>query len=81
MNFVVSFGKKLIDIVHSYGKKAYVFYDDSWIGVEPYSKRFSYFIAFRYLFDTDKNLHSVSSFIWMLCKIFNDGCSSGPHKF
>ena len=41
--FVVSFGKKLIDIVHSYGKKAYVFYDDSWIGVEPYSKRFKEF--------------------------------------
>lgn len=41
--FVVSFGKELIDIVHSYGKKAYVFYDDSWIGVEPYSKRFKEF--------------------------------------
>ena len=27
--FVVEFGKKLIDLVHSYGKKAYVFYDDS----------------------------------------------------
>lgn len=41
--FVVSFGKKCIDIVHSYGKKAYVFYDDSWIGVEPYGKRFKEF--------------------------------------
>ncbi|MCR5099716.1 MAG: 1,3-beta-galactosyl-N-acetylhexosamine phosphorylase [Butyrivibrio sp.] len=41
--FVVNYGKKLIDIVHNYGKKAYVFYDDSWIGVEPYSKRFSDF--------------------------------------
>ena len=41
--FVVSFGKELIDLVHSYGKKAYVFYDDSWIGVEPYGKRFSQF--------------------------------------
>lgn len=41
--FVVSFGKKLIDLVHSYGKKAYVFYDDSWIGVEPYGKRFKEF--------------------------------------
>lgn len=38
--FVVSFGKKCIDLVHKYGKKAYVFYDDSWIGVEPYGKRF-----------------------------------------
>ena len=41
--FVVEFGRKLIDIVHSYGKKAYVFYDDSWIGVEPYGKRFPEF--------------------------------------
>ena len=42
-SFVVSFGRKLIDIVHNYGKKAYVFYDDSWVGVEPYSKRFKDF--------------------------------------
>ena len=41
--FVVDFGKKCIDIVHEYGKKAYVFYDDSWIGVEPNSKRFKEF--------------------------------------
>ncbi|TAH65850.1 MAG: 1,3-beta-galactosyl-N-acetylhexosamine phosphorylase [Anaerolineaceae bacterium] len=41
--FVVDFGKQLIDIVHKYGKKAYVFYDDSWIGVEPYSKLFPEF--------------------------------------
>lgn len=41
--FVVSFGKKLIDIVHEYGKKAYVFYDDSWVGIEPYGKRFGEF--------------------------------------
>ena len=41
--FVVEFGKKLIDLVHSYGKKAYVFYDDSWIGVEPYGERFKEF--------------------------------------
>ena len=32
-----------MDIVHEYGKKAYVFYDDSWVGVEPYSKRFKDF--------------------------------------
>lgn len=38
--FVVDFGKQLIDIVHRYGKLAYVFYDDSWVGVEPYHKRF-----------------------------------------
>lgn len=41
--FVVDFGKKCIDIVHKYGKKAYVFYDDSWVGVEPYGKRFPEF--------------------------------------
>lgn len=41
--FVVDFGKKLIDVVHSYGKKAYVFYDDSWVGVEPWGKRFKNF--------------------------------------
>ncbi len=42
-DFVISFGKKLIDIVHAHGKKAYVFYDDSWVGVEPWGKRFSEF--------------------------------------
>lgn len=41
--FVVDFGKQLIDIVHSYGKLAYVFYDDSWVGVEPYHNRFEQF--------------------------------------
>jgi beta-D-galactosyl-(1->4)-L-rhamnose phosphorylase len=42
-DFVIGFGKKLIDIVHKYGKQAYVFYDDSWVGVEPYSTRFKEF--------------------------------------
>lgn len=42
-DFVISFGKKLVDIVHSYGKKAYVFYDDSWVGIEPYNGRFQEF--------------------------------------
>lgn len=41
--FVVSFGKQCVDLVHRYGKKAYVFYDDSWIGVEPYGTRFPEF--------------------------------------
>lgn len=41
--FVVEYGKKLVDLVHRYGKQAYVFYDDSWIGVEPYSKHFEEF--------------------------------------
>ena len=38
--FVVKFGKQLVDVCHRYGKKAYVFYDDSWVGIEPYGKRF-----------------------------------------
>lgn len=42
-DFVVDFGKELIDIVHEYGKKAYVFYDDSWVGVEPWAPRFKDF--------------------------------------
>ena len=41
--FVVSFGKELIEIVHKYGKKAYVFYDDSWVGIEPYGIHFKDF--------------------------------------
>lgn len=41
--FVISFGKKLIEMVHEYGKKAYVFYDDSWVGVEPYNGKFKEF--------------------------------------
>ncbi|MFW6256826.1 MAG: 1,3-beta-galactosyl-N-acetylhexosamine phosphorylase [Bacillota bacterium] len=41
--FVVDFGSELIDLVHEYDKKAYVFYDDHWIGVEPYSERFKDF--------------------------------------
>lgn len=41
--FVVSFGRQLTDIVHSYGKKAYVFYDDSWVGIEPYNESFQEF--------------------------------------
>ncbi len=42
-DFVITFGKKLIDMVHDYGKDAYVFYDDSWVGVEPYGERFEEF--------------------------------------
>ncbi len=36
----ISFGKQLIDIVHHFGKQAYMFYDDSWVGTEPYNERF-----------------------------------------
>ena len=42
-DFVITFGKKLIDIIHRYGKLAYVFYDDSWVGIEPYNERFKEF--------------------------------------
>src|SRR5215210_5426709 len=31
-NFVVDFGRQCIDLVHKAGKKAYMFYDDQWIG-------------------------------------------------
>ena len=41
--FVVSFGRKCVGLVHRYGKKAYVFYDDHWIGLEPYGERFKDF--------------------------------------
>jgi len=42
-NFVVTFGRKCVDMVHEHGKKAFVFYDDHWIGVEPHSPRFKEF--------------------------------------
>ena len=41
--FVIDFGRQLIDIVHQHGKKAYVFYDDSWVGIEPYKPTFQEF--------------------------------------
>jgi beta-D-galactosyl-(1->4)-L-rhamnose phosphorylase len=39
-DFTIRFGRELIDIVHGYGKKALMFYDDSWVGTEPCGKRF-----------------------------------------
>ena len=33
--FVAEKAKVLVDIIHSFGKQAYVFYDDSWVGMEP----------------------------------------------
>ncbi len=39
--FVAEKARELVDIVHRYGKKAYVFYDDSWVGMEPYGPYFS----------------------------------------
>ena len=41
--FVRAASKELIDIVHAAGKKAYVFYDDCWIGMEPYNGHFEEF--------------------------------------
>ncbi|MBQ8506875.1 MAG: 1,3-beta-galactosyl-N-acetylhexosamine phosphorylase [Clostridia bacterium] len=41
--FVRKFGRELIDVVHAAGRKAYVFYDDSWIGIEPWSGHFREF--------------------------------------
>lgn len=42
-DFVIEFGRKCIDLVHQHKKKAYVFYDDHWVGVEPNSPRFAEF--------------------------------------
>ena len=42
-HFVTDFGARLVEVVHRHGKKAYVFYDDSWVGLEPYSYRFPNF--------------------------------------
>ncbi len=39
--FVAEKAKTLVDIIHKHGKQAYVFYDDSWVGMEPYGKYFS----------------------------------------
>ena len=39
--FVAEKAKVLVDIIHKHGKQAYVFYDDSWVGMEPYGKYFS----------------------------------------
>ena len=33
--FVAEKARALVDIIHSFGKEAYVFYDDSWVGMEP----------------------------------------------
>ncbi|MCL2406277.1 MAG: D-galactosyl-beta-1-4-L-rhamnose phosphorylase, partial [Defluviitaleaceae bacterium] len=44
MDFIGAYVRKatreLVDIIHAAGKKAYVFYDDSWVGMEPYSGHF-----------------------------------------
>ncbi len=42
-DFVIRFGRECIAKVQAAGKKAYVFYDDHWVGVEPSSERFPEF--------------------------------------
>ena len=39
--FVAEKAKTLVEIIHRWGKEAYVFYDDSWVGMEPYGKYFA----------------------------------------
>ncbi|MBN1998869.1 1,3-beta-galactosyl-N-acetylhexosamine phosphorylase [candidate division KSB1 bacterium] len=39
-SFVVNFGRQCIDLIHRAGKVAYMFYDDHWVGTEPYSEQF-----------------------------------------
>jgi len=39
--FVAEKARALVDIIHRHGKQAYVFYDDSWVGMEPYGRYFS----------------------------------------
>ena len=39
--FVADKAKALVEIIHAYGKQAYVFYDDSWVGMEPSGKYFA----------------------------------------
>ncbi len=41
--FVAAFGRECIDVARAHGKRSYVFYDDSWIGVEPYGPYFAEF--------------------------------------
>ena len=41
MKFVAEKAKVLVDIIHKHGKQAYVFYDDSWVGMEPYGPYFA----------------------------------------
>ncbi len=40
MRFVAEKARALVAIIHEFGKKAYVFYDDSWVGMEPWGPYF-----------------------------------------
>ena len=39
--FVAEKARALVEIIHRHGKQAYVFYDDSWVGMEPWGPYFS----------------------------------------
>ncbi len=39
-NFVIEFGKELVEKIHRAGKKAAIFQGDHWIGVEPFRPKF-----------------------------------------
>ena len=39
--FVAGKARELVEIIHGAGKLAYVFYDDSWVGMEPSGKYFA----------------------------------------
>lgn len=39
--FVATLGQQMVNLIHQYGKQAYLFYDDSWVGTEPYGPYFS----------------------------------------
>ena len=41
--FVRKAGQELVEVVHEAGKRAYVFYDDNWVGLEPYNGKFNDF--------------------------------------
>ncbi len=39
--FVSERARELVEIIHRHGKQAYVFYDDSWVGLEPNGRYFA----------------------------------------
>ena len=41
--FVADFGRVCVERIHRAGKQAFLFYNDHWLGVEPYGERFAQF--------------------------------------
>ena len=39
--FVIDFGRTCVERIHAHGKQAFVFYNDHWIGLEPWGERFA----------------------------------------